>query len=192
MDRRYISEHQGNSNSQTRPMQLEGVSREQQQLIEHFEKLGVEDQKKVIQDTIHEMMVDHLTYFQTAKDLTELPFRDPEGKNYLERRDVTQEKLTKHNYTEVKRVKEESSKMIQELIADIEKELIDAARKQDALEKKEYNMEARVMKELEDARKLAQHQTHELERKLAQALDKDVKVTDIEVLTLSTHLDAGK
>ena len=160
--------------------------------LDHFASLGVEDQKRVIQDTIHEMMVDHLTYFQTAKDLTELPFRDPEGKNYLEKRGVTQEILTKHNYQEVKRVKEESSKMIQELIGEVERELIQAARRQDALEKKEYNMEARVMKELEDARKLAQHQTLELEKKLAQALDKDVKVTDIEVLTLSTHLDAGK
>ena len=159
------------------------------QRMKTFEAKLPDQQMQEVMDTIHEMMVDHLTYLQTVKDLTELTFRDPDAKKQLEDRGVTQEILAKQNYEEVKKVKEESSKLLRGLIEDIKSELLISAKEQNEQEKREFKMDERVKKEMEDASKYAQQQTTDLEKKLAQALDKEARYLDMETLTISTHLD---
>ena len=157
------------------------------EVLEGFEKMHGEQQMQVIQDTIHEMMVDYLAYFQTVKDLTDLPMRDAEVKKKLEERGITQESLAKQNYEEVKRVKEMSSRMMKELIESVKDELINTAIEQDEADKGEFRIAERVRKDIGDCAKEAQNQTTELEKKLAKSLDKENKYTDIEHFVLSTH-----
>ena len=168
---------------------IEEVTKEQ---LDRFEKLSPDEQIQKIQDTIHSMMVDHLGYFQTVKDLTELPFKDPESKQELEEGGVTQESLAKQNFEEMTRVKESSEKLIKDLIEEIKSEIIKAAEEQDKKENGEFKMVEKAKKGIEDSYKKAMEQTKELEKKLGESLSKEQKTNEVFYLNISTHAHLAK
>ena len=157
--------------------------------LSNYNQLNGDGQLQAIGDTINAMLLEHLVYFQTVKDLTEMPFKDPQQKAALLSKGITPEVLASQNYAEAAYVKNKSLALIKGLIEEVKGSLLKAAKEQDELENSEFKVVSRVQKDIDEAGKEAVAQAQELEKKLAKALDKDTKFKELETLTISTHLD---